>query len=805
MSQDTNQCIASAELLDFIQGLTDHHRTEFISDHLCHCDACAMRCGQFDFQQLRIVHEIRKATTSPPIEWLAEYNEWVSLISPASQVLSSEVPPALVDTARSLADSTGNIDGIRAAEPPQVIGRYTIRRLIGRGGMGSVYEAFDDRLQRRVAIKFPHQLIQNDLVARKRFQLEARAAAAVHHPNVCGVLDSDEADGLCYLTMPLLTGQSLSRRLRDMPPLELAEIVRITIDLCRALDVVHAAGFTHRDIKPSNVFLQSNQVVTLMDFGIAVSDVSADRYTLVGELIGTPAYFAPEQARGDCDAIGPRTDIYAVGVLLFELLSGAPPFTGSPGEIIGKIQHTPLPSLSTRYPDCDHQLIAICRKALAKNPTDRYHSARSMADELDQWLSNHRALIAQKHSLISKPRPKVLRRAFILVSILAIALASLTFMNDGWKSPSTSPLNDDHDETSESPAKLTSKSSTSSQQVSTLANETLPPVANVNSTTTIDQTDQLDAVAFVSLLQRHRTQIILERDELFHNLNEKQSLGAIVRTYFNAEKGVLALMHEGPQASLWSLADRKRLLLLTLPKLDSTFALSPDASVLATAGGGWRVRLVNCSNSLEIASIPGHNNWINTIRFDRSGKWGASTSKDRTLRIFDLTTHQNLWNIDVGVWPRALAIANSGGQLATGCNDGNIKFWDAKGGNSLGNIVASRTAIVELFYSAQDKYLVSQDLQGEIVIHDLTSGQVNQRIKAQAGKPFVMAAGGDLLAYTVPSGSLVVYRISAGKAIWELPNTLDRLTWKPLGFTSDNSQLYSLASDSIVCSSELTK
>lgn len=804
MTQDTNPCIESDELLEFFQGLTDPARAEFISEHLGHCDDCATRCGQLDLRQLQLVHGIRKASIRPSPEWLSEYNHWVAPF-PADAYESSEVPPALVDTARSLADSTGNIEGIRAAEPPQVIGRYTIRRLIGRGGMGSVYEAFDDRLQRRVAIKFPHQLIQNDLVARKRFQLEARAAAAVHHPNVCSVLDSDEADGLCYLTMPLLTGQSLSRRLRDMPPIELAEIVRITIDLCRALDVVHAAGFTHRDIKPSNVFLQSNQVVTLMDFGIAVSKVSADRCTLVGELIGTPAYFAPEQARGDSDAIGPRTDIYAVGVLLFELLSGAPPYTGSPGEIIGKIQHTPLPPLNSRYPDCDHQLIAICHRALAKNPADRFQCARLMADELDQWLSNHRVTLTQKNSLASGLQPQLLRRAFIFVGMLALGLALLIYLNDEWNSPSISPLKGDHDETSESPAELTNHSSTSGLQVLPTPLENSPPVAKVNATSSVDQTNKLDSVDFASFIQKHRTQIIFDRDELFPNLNDKQPLGAIVRTSFNAEKSVLALLHEGPQASLWNLADRKRLSLLSLPKLDSTFALSPDASVLATAGGGWRVRLVNCSNSLEIASIPGHNNWINTIRFDRSGKWGASISKDRTLRTFDLITHQSHWNIDVGVWPRALAIAKSGDQLATGCNDGTIKFWNARQGQAIGNKIASRSAIVELFYSAQDKYLVSQDLQGDIGIHDLATGQVQRSIKAQAGVPFVMNSSGDLLAYTNPSGSLVVYRISAGQAIWELANKLDKLTWKPLGFTSDDSQLYSLASDSIVCSSELTK
>jgi serine/threonine protein kinase/tetratricopeptide (TPR) repeat protein len=267
---------------------------------------------------------------------------------------------------------------------PARIGRYTIARKLGEGGMGVVYAARDERLERTVALKTMSSLARDD-TARRRFWREARAAASVNHPNVCQLYEIGEEGGELFIAMELLEGEALSERLRR-GPLSVSDAVPIGLGVLAALSALHPRGIVHRDLKPSNVFLTPHGV-KLLDFGLARptdpelarSLSSAAELTRTGMLVGTPRYMAPEQVKGE--AVDARCDLFAAGAILFEMLAGRPAFDGRNAvEILHATLYEQPPALtgSPAVAAADR----VIRRALAKRPADRPGSADAMAEEL---------------------------------------------------------------------------------------------------------------------------------------------------------------------------------------------------------------------------------------------------------------------------------------------------------------------------------------------------------------------------------------------------------------------------------------
>jgi len=271
---------------------------------------------------------------------------------------------------------------------PQTIGHYRIVRKIGEGGMGVVYEAWDERLERAVAIKTIRGVGARD-EARKRLWHEARSLARVSHPNVCQVFDADEDGETLFLVLELLEGQSLADRLAA-GPLAASETARIARQILAALGALHGLGIVHRDLKPSNVFLTPH-AVKLLDFGLARStgasppagaggEATVTNLTAPGTILGTPHYMSPEQAGGV--AAGPAADIFAAGCILYEMLTGKRAFDGdSFVDVLYQVMHQEPPA-----PEGPPEIQAfhqVVRRALAKRPQDRYASAMEMAEALD--------------------------------------------------------------------------------------------------------------------------------------------------------------------------------------------------------------------------------------------------------------------------------------------------------------------------------------------------------------------------------------------------------------------------------------
>jgi serine/threonine protein kinase len=305
---------------------------------------------------------------------------------------------------------------------PAQFGRYRVEQLLGQGGMGTVYRAYDTQLDRHVALKVPI-FGREEGELRERFLREARAAANLHHPNLCPVFDIGEQDGIIYLTMAYIDGKPLSHYLNAQRSLPAPKVVALVRKLALALQEAHDHGIIHRDLKPGNILINRKKEPVVMDFGLARRQASQDeRLTQSGVIVGTPAYMPPEQINSDvalmgpgCDIyslgtpaymppeqinsdvalMGPGCDIYSLGIILYEMLANRRPFEGPMGVLLAQIMMDEPPSLTRLRPNLDPALEAICFKALAKQPQDRYPSMRAFADVLDSWLGGEKRPLAR--------------------------------------------------------------------------------------------------------------------------------------------------------------------------------------------------------------------------------------------------------------------------------------------------------------------------------------------------------------------------------------------------------------------------
>jgi serine/threonine protein kinase len=316
------------------------------------------------------------------------------------------------------ADATGEWSAITAPEPPapdsptltnsgqgttaesfgipNPFGRYSVDRLLGRGGMGAVFLAHDPQLDRPVALKIPSFGGTITDGQKERFFREARAIAALRHPNICPVYDVDEETGTLYLTMAYIDGHTLAAKLRD-GPLEQNEAAELISRVALGMQAAHEHGTIHRDLKPANIMIDPEGEPVVMDFGLArKGDVEEEvepgsplpsraevGLTQMGSVLGTPAYMPPEQAVGDLNAIGPRSDVYSLGAVFYECLTGRRPFDGpDTSSVIQKILHVPPTKPRDIVEGINPSLERVCLKAMAKRPEDRYPSMEAFAEAI---------------------------------------------------------------------------------------------------------------------------------------------------------------------------------------------------------------------------------------------------------------------------------------------------------------------------------------------------------------------------------------------------------------------------------------
>ena len=323
---------------------------------------------------------------------------------------------------------------------PSKIGKYEVEERVGEGAMGVVYRACDPVLKRRVAIKVMSDAFAQNDDLRERFLREAQAAGSLQHPNVITIYDFGEVDGHPYIAMEFVEGQDVAELLAHQVPLSTIHKLGIAIDVLQGLAFAHKRGIVHRDIKPANIRVDADGKARIMDFGVA--HLASSDMTRTGVMIGTPSYMAPEQIVGG--EIGPQTDIFSVGAVLYELLTGARPFSGGPLQAVmyRVLSEPPLP-LEVAAPGLPSRLNDIVMRALAKDPDKRYATALDMANDLlavraslDTSSSSHATLSlrATIESALDFRRTSEFKRArrrrFAFSGVGVAAAAALMF--SGW-------------------------------------------------------------------------------------------------------------------------------------------------------------------------------------------------------------------------------------------------------------------------------------------------------------------------------------------------------------------------------------
>jgi eukaryotic-like serine/threonine-protein kinase len=290
-----------------------------------------------------------------------------------------------------------------------ISGRYELEELVGTGGMSSVYRAHDRLLERDVALKVLHEQFTSDGDYVERFRREARSVAQLSHPNIVTVIDRGEQSGRQFIVFEYIDGENLKTLLDRKGPLPEREAIGLILQVARALGFAHEHGIVHRDVKPQNVLLNGDGEAKVTDFGIARSQDVHGGLTQTGTVMGTSDYISPEQARGA--RVDAQSDVYSLGAVLYELLTGEVPFPGD-NFVAVALRHInePVPSVRAKRPDVSPRLDAAVRRAMAKDPRDRFGSMEELCAELKACLDEPEAGLSGAETMVVAPGPRRLRR-----------------------------------------------------------------------------------------------------------------------------------------------------------------------------------------------------------------------------------------------------------------------------------------------------------------------------------------------------------------------------------------------------------
>jgi serine/threonine protein kinase len=730
----TTTCPTTQELRLLISGSLGNDRQAHCTEHLDHCACCQTRIEELATEGTNLSRVVERLNETEP---LATSAYWPALQSLAGGGAETAVSPPVKARTHDV-----QLAFLLPATDPAYLGRlaqFDVMRILGRGGMGVVLEAFDSRLQRNVAVKVLDPDLQDDEVARQRFCREARAAASITHENVVAVhqVEKSGEEGLPYLVMQLISGETLEQRLARENRLSTNEIVRIGMEAARGLAAAHAQGLIHRDIKPGNILLESSTGrVKLTDFGLArvADDV---KLTRTGFVSGTPLYMSPEQAMGEQG--DHRSDLFSLGAILYEMAAGEPPFAGNSAlsilKQIADVRHRPLREVAPEVPGW---LAEMIDELLAKKPADRYQSATDVAEVLEyHWLhqkasSDELPAVCQVEVARRSRRYRITLAAIGIGLLAAGLLIGMYFANRG--SPSAIPANTEEKSTAEPIAVLSANSGTVWSVAFDPHSNSLAMAVEDGSVRLWD----LSTKSVKTTFKAHRGVIWVARFapdgeylatggddgllKLWHS-GEKEPFQSFQHP--NAVRG-LTLSSDGQRLfagdrqgglHVWAADGTQPLAESQQPEAIYAVALSPDGSTLATAGSDKAIRLWNAATLEQKLQLEGHAAQVYALAFNRDGSRLASVGWDHIVRTWDTSSGllEKSWPAHGGdIW--AVAYSPDGQRLATGGIDGAVRLWNPVDGEPLATYLGHKAAVHSLAFDTSGARLASGGRDGAVRI-----------------------------------------------------------------------------------------
>jgi WD40 repeat protein len=720
----------------------------------------------------------------------------------AHRVVALQADPAGAGPTQAPAEGPDDIplDFLGPPQEPGHLGRlgpYEVAERIGRGGMGAVLKAFDERLRRVVALKVMAPQLAASASARRRFTREAQAAAAVRDEHVTAIYEVGEAGGLPYLVMEYVSGASLQERLDRAGPLPLAETLRIGVQVAAGLAAAHRQGLVHRDVKPANILLENGvQRVKLTDFGLAraVDDASV---TQSGVIAGTPQYMAPEQARGE--AVDHRADLFSLGSVLYALCTGRPPFRASTSMAVLKrvSEDTPRPVRDIN-PDIPAWLAGVIEKLHAKDPARRFQSAAEVA----ALLSRHLARLQQPGSApapAAEParprpaaRPRRRRRAEaiaglllllgglglaesagvtqIVPAVLRIVTGEGTLVVDV-QDPEVSVTIDGEDLVITGAGPKEVRLRPGSYQVRAARDG--QPVPLDNDLVTITRGGkQVIKVSREGAGQARASPPIRLRSTL-------RGEGNLTRVAFAGDGTVLASVRDDGRVVLWDVATAQvKMTLEGHRPLATAVAFSPDAKLLATASGDWRkpdingeVKLWDPAAGKLLFTLPSSTGPIYSVAFAPDGKSLAAVGQKGTVELWDPATGkaQGLLKSAVGT-AYALSYAPDGKTLAVSNYD-LVQLWDVATRRRTGLLSGHRDEVESVAFSPDGKTLATGSRDRTIKLWDVATRRERATLKGNPGwvRSLAFSPDGAVLVSGCNENVARLWDAASGKLLLEVP------------------------------------